>query len=53
MRFGPFLGIALLLFLLWIGGFVFFHIASFLIHILLILAVISFVAHFFTGAKTA
>ena len=40
MRFGPFLGIALLLFLLWIGGFVFFHIASFLIHILLILAVI-------------
>lgn len=53
MRFGPFLGIAFLLLLIWIGAFVFFHIASFMIHILLILAVISFIAHFFTGAKTA
>jgi Family of unknown function (DUF5670) len=53
MRFGPFLLIALLLFILWIGGFVFFHAAGFLIHHLLIFAIISFVAHLFTGPKTA
>jgi Family of unknown function (DUF5670) len=53
MRFGPFLLIALLLFILWIGGFVFFHAAGFLIHLLLIFAIISFVAHLFTGPKTA
>lgn len=53
MRFGPFLGIALLLFVLWIGGFVFFHAAGFLIHLLLIFAVISVIVHFFTGSSTA
>jgi hypothetical protein len=53
MRFGPFLLIALLLFILWMGGFVFFHVAGFLIHLLLIFAVISLVVHFFTGSKTA
>jgi Family of unknown function (DUF5670) len=53
MRFGPFLLIVLLLFILWIGGFVFFHAAGFLIHLLLIFAIISFVAHLFTGPKTA
>jgi hypothetical protein len=50
MRFGPFLIIGLLLFLLWAGGFVVFHTAGFLIHILLVLAVISIIAHFFTGS---
>jgi len=53
MRFGPFLGLALLLALLWLGGFVFFHVAGFMIHILLILAVISLIAHLFTGTRTA
>jgi Family of unknown function (DUF5670) len=53
MRFGPLLGLAILLLLLWAGGFLFFHVAGFLIHVLLILALISFVAHFFTGARTA
>jgi len=53
MRFGPFLGLALLLFALWIGGFMFYHVASFGIHLLLIFGVISLIAHFFTGAKTA
>jgi hypothetical protein len=53
MRFGPFLGIAILLFILWVGGFVFFHVAGFLIHVLLIFAVISLVAHLFTGPRTA
>jgi hypothetical protein len=53
LRFGPFLGLALLLFFLWIGGFVFFHVAGFLIHLLLIFAVVFLVIHLFTGAKTA
>lgn len=53
MRFGPFLGVALLLFVLWIGGFVFFHVAGFLIHLLLVFAVISLLVHLFTGTRTA
>jgi hypothetical protein len=53
MRFGPFLGLAILLAILWAGGFVFFHVAGFLIHVLLILAVISLLVHFFTGTRTA
>jgi hypothetical protein len=53
MRFGPFLVIGLLLFLLWAGGFVVFHTAGFLIHVLLILAVISILVHFFTGSRTS
>jgi hypothetical protein len=40
---------------LWAGGFLMFHVAGGLIHILLVLAVISFLAHWFTayavGAK--
>lgn len=53
MRFGPFLGIALILLLLWAGGFLMYHTAGFLIHILLILAVISLVVHLFAGPKRA
>jgi hypothetical protein len=53
MRFGPFLLIALLLVFLWLGGFLMFHVASGLIHLLLLFAVISFVVHLFTGTRTA
>jgi Family of unknown function (DUF5670) len=53
MRFGPFLLIAFLLFILWMGGFVFFHVAGFLIHLLLLFAIISLVAHFFIRSRTA
>ncbi|MGA2743941.1 MAG: lmo0937 family membrane protein [Candidatus Sulfotelmatobacter sp.] len=53
MRFGPFLMISLLLLILWAGGFLMFHVASALIHLLLLFAVISFVLHLFTGARTA
>ena len=53
MRFGPFLGLALLLLILWAGGFFFFHVAGFLIHLLLVFALISIVAHLFTGSRTA
>jgi hypothetical protein len=45
--------IAILLLLLWAGGFFAFHVAGFLIHILLILAVVSFVIHFITGRRAA
>jgi hypothetical protein len=47
------IGIAILLLLLWAGGFLAFHVAGFLIHILLVLAVVSFVIHFITGRRTA
>jgi hypothetical protein len=53
MRFGPFLLIAVLLVFLWLGGFLMFHVASGLIHLLLLFAVISFVVHLFTGARAA
>jgi hypothetical protein len=53
MRFGPFMVIAFLLLLMWVGGFLLFHVASGLIHLLLLFAVISFVAHLLTGTRTA
>ena len=52
MRFGPFLVISLLLLILWAGGFLMFHVASGLIHLLLLFAVISFVAHLVMGSET-
>lgn len=45
--------IAFLRLLMWLGGFLFFHIAGALIHLLLLFAVISFVGHLFTGPRTA
>ena len=39
--------------LAWVGGFVAIHTAGFLIHILLVLAVISVVIHFLTGSSRA
>jgi Family of unknown function (DUF5670) len=44
--------LALLLVVAWIGAFVVFHVAGFLIHILLLLAVISIVVHFLRGPRT-
>ncbi len=37
----------------WVFGFLAFHVASGLIHILLVLAVISLLVHLFTGRSTA
>ncbi|MBW4028109.1 lmo0937 family membrane protein [Acidipila rosea] len=48
-----FLVLAVVLVLAWIGGFVVFHVSSFLIHLLLILAVISIIMHFVRGSRTA
>jgi hypothetical protein len=46
--------LAILLVVLWAGGFVVFHVAGFLIHLLLIFAVISVIIHLFSGgARTA
>jgi Family of unknown function (DUF5670) len=45
--------IGIILLLLWAGGFVMFHVAGFLIHILLICAVVAFVIHLITGRRTA
>jgi hypothetical protein len=43
-----FLLLALILILLWAGCFLLFHISNFLIHVLLIFAVISLVLHLFS-----
>jgi Family of unknown function (DUF5670) len=51
MRFGPFLVISLLLLILWAGGFLMFHVASGLIHLLLLFAVVSFLAHLLMGSR--
>jgi Family of unknown function (DUF5670) len=48
-----FLGLALVLLLLWLGGFFVFHVSAFFIHILLILAVVSVVFHFMRGATSS
>ncbi len=50
MRF-VFLGLAILRFFVWIGAFVVFHVAAFLIHLLLILAVIFLVIHLVSGRR--
>jgi uncharacterized protein DUF5670 len=52
-RSGMWIGIAIVLLLLWVGGFVMFHVAGFFIHILLILAVISLILHFVFGRRSA
>jgi hypothetical protein len=43
--------IGIVLVVLWLGGFLVFHTAGFLIHILLILAVISIIFHFLRGGS--
>jgi Family of unknown function (DUF5670) len=45
--------LALVLLLMWAGGFMMFHVAGGLIHLLLLFAVISVLVHFITGARTA
>ncbi|HZY63018.1 MAG TPA: lmo0937 family membrane protein [Edaphobacter sp.] len=46
-----FIVLAIILFLIWIGSFVVLHVTSFLIHLLLIFAVISIILHFVRGKK--
>ena len=52
MRSFVWLALALLLLFAWFGSFVMYHVAGFLIHLLLIFAVISFIGHFIAGPKS-
>ena len=47
-----FLGLAVVLLVLWLLGFLAFHVAGGLIHLLILLAVISLVVHFIRGRTT-
>jgi hypothetical protein len=48
-----FLILAVILVLIWLGSFLVLHVTGFLIHLLLIFAVISIIMHFVTGKKSA
>jgi hypothetical protein len=47
------LAIGVVLILAWLGGFLVFHTAGFLIHLLLIFAVISIIFHFLRGSSSS
>ncbi len=46
-----FLILAVVLVVLWLGGFTLMHVSSLLIHLLLVFAVISVILHFVTGGS--
>jgi hypothetical protein len=46
-----FLILAVVLFIVWIGGFLAFKTAGLLIHLLLLFAIISLVMHFISGKR--
>lgn len=46
-----FLALFVILLILWLGGFLAFHIAGALIHILLFLALIALIVHFVSGRR--
>jgi len=48
-----FAAVAVILIIAWILGFAVFHVAGGLIHLLLVIAVISFVWHLFAGRRSA
>lgn len=48
-----FLGLFVILLVLWMLGFLAFHVAGGLIHLLLIIALISLVVHLFRGRGSA
>ncbi len=48
-----FMVLFMVLLIAWLLGFTAFHVAGGLIHLLLIVAVISLVLHFFRGTRTA
>jgi hypothetical protein len=47
-----FLILAIVLVVLWLGGFTLMHVSSLFIHLLLLFAVISLILHFVTGRRT-
>lgn len=48
-----FLILAVVLVLVWLGSFTVLHVTGFLIHLLLVFAVISVIMHFVTGKRSA
>jgi hypothetical protein len=48
-----FLILAVVLVILWLGGFFVLHVSSFLIHLLILFAIISIILHFITGRRAA
>jgi Family of unknown function (DUF5670) len=48
-----FIALGILLLLAWMLGFVVFHVSSWLIHVLILVAIISFIVHFVTGKKAS
>ena len=51
MRNAIFLIFAVILLFVWVAGWAMFHLAGGAIHLLLVLAVISFIAHFLLGRR--
>ena len=47
-----FLALFFILLFIWVLGWAAFHVAGGLIHLLLVLAVISIIVHFFRGSRT-
>jgi hypothetical protein len=47
-----FLILAVVLVILWIGGFTIMHVSSLFIHLLLLFAIISVIMHFVTGRRS-
>ena len=47
-----FLILAVVLVVLWLGGFFVLHVSGFLIHLLIIFAIISLIMHFISGKRT-
>jgi len=43
--------LALVLFCVWMGGYLLYHIAGFLIHVLLVLALLSLLVHVLSGKR--
>jgi hypothetical protein len=46
-----FLILAVVLVILWLGGFFVMHVTGFLIHLLIIFAIISLIMHFVSGKR--
>jgi hypothetical protein len=46
-----FIGLAVLLLLIWLGVFFIAHVTFWLIHLLLVFAVIAFILHFVMGGR--
>ncbi len=53
MRFGPLFAIAILLFFVWGLCFLMFNVAGVLIHLLLLFAAVSFIAHILLRGRPA